>query len=335
MNIEPLVRKTYPVLDVYCHADMARRHPEIDEGIVLTENNLPIALITSKDLADKNYALLFDFVRPKPTVPPTEKITKVLEIMKVSGYRVLMTRDQDGLTGIISQTDLLDHFHKRLNKQQHMLQAVAHDLRSPLASIRMLGQLLVKNLQKEENREIISVIDKACDQGETILQDILFSESLYAESLSLSLQDFDALVADCIKASSALIQQKNLLVHSDLQAGRRMPLDESKFRRVINNLLHNAVKFSMPGTTITIKTYVKESTMLLEVTDQGIGIKEENLEKIFDKFTGAKRAGTNGEYTTGLGLHITRQIVTNHNGTISAYSDGKTGSTFQIKLPIR
>lgn len=127
---------------------------------------------------------------------------------------------------------------------------------------------------------------------------------------------------------------KKLQINLYLLVGQSLLLNESKFRGVIDNPVHNSIKFSMPGTTISIKTSVTEGTLILEVSDQGIGIKPENLEKIFDKFTSAKRVGTSGEYTTGLGLYITWQIISLHSGTISAYSDGKAGSTFRVRFAL-
>ena len=250
-------------------------------------------------------------------------------------YATLMTQDQCGqFADPQSQSDLLTDLQFKLEKQQQMLQTLAHDLRGPITSIRTLGQLLGENLQKPENIALISVIDKVCDQGQKIIEDILASEALQSEQLNLAAQDFDQLVADCIGASSGLLLKKNLVVKPDFNSGISLHLDESKFRRVINNLLYNSIKFSLPGTTIDLRTFVNENHLVLEIQDQGIGIDPENLEKIFDKFTEAKRKGTSGESTTGLGLYITKQIVNLHQGSISAYSDGRNGSTFTVKIQL-
>jgi len=333
MNIQNLVRTSFAKLDAYQGVEVAKKHPCLDEGIVLLENDLPIGIITSKDLAGKNYSLLIDYLTPKPMVDNTEETATVLRLMKDSGHRILMTRDQHGqFSGIISQSDVLTHLNYRLEKQQNMLQTLAHDLRGPIASIRTLGQLLGDNLEKPENIELLSVIDKACDQGQKIIEDILASESLESGTLNLTDQNFDALVAECIDSSSGLLAQKKLSLNADLRSGTSCDIDEAKFRRVINNLLYNSIKFSLPGTAIAVLTFAEENNLVMEIRDQGIGIDPSKLEKIFDKFTDTKRIGTNGEPTTGLGLYITRQIVALHGGTITAVSDGMTGSTFIVRI---
>lgn len=110
--------------------------------------------------------------------------------------------------------------------------------------------------------------------------------------------------------------------------------DVDKIIRVLSNVVTNAIKFSHEGSTIYIKTLTAASNIVITVTDNGIGIPESMASQLFDPFTSAKRKGTNGENTFGLGLYITRQIVEAHNGNIWFKSEPGKGTTFYIELPV-
>jgi two-component system, OmpR family, sensor histidine kinase VicK len=106
----------------------------------------------------------------------------------------------------------------------------------------------------------------------------------------------------------------------------------NKFKRVLENLLANAVKFTPAGGQVTISVKNKGRKALLQVSDTGIGIPEHLQSSIFQKFTKANRVGTAGEPTTGLGLYLVKQIVEKHKGKIWVESKENAGSSFFIQL---
>ncbi|MEP6613095.1 MAG: ATP-binding protein, partial [Mucilaginibacter sp.] len=110
-------------------------------------------------------------------------------------------------------------------------------------------------------------------------------------------------------------------------------ISREKIWRVIGNLISNAIKFSPAGETIFVKAVVANNELRISVNDAGIGIPANVQDKVFNMFTEAKRPGTAGEKSFGLGLSISKQIIENHDGKIWFESDGKTGTTFYISLP--
>ena len=122
-----------------------------------------------------------------------------------------------------------------------------------------------------------------------------------------------------------------------LRASKALPpvhCDAERFRQVLGNLLENAIKYSPDGGTIEVRLRArKDSTVLLDVADHGIGIPASRQESIFDKFHRLDPALNRGVGGTGLGLYITRQLVTRMGGRISVRSQPGKGATFSVELP--
>jgi signal transduction histidine kinase len=110
--------------------------------------------------------------------------------------------------------------------------------------------------------------------------------------------------------------------------------DADKLTRVITNLVMNAIKFSPEDSIIQIKTFLKGRNAIIAVVDQGIGIPVSLQNKIFDPFTTAKRPGTKGETTFGLGLYISKRIIEAHGGIIWFDSVPGHGTAFYVQLPL-
>jgi signal transduction histidine kinase len=110
-------------------------------------------------------------------------------------------------------------------------------------------------------------------------------------------------------------------------------ISREKIWRVMSNLISNAIKFSPQGSAINVKIEDYGNEVEISVKDHGIGIPDAIKDKVFNIFTEAKRTGTAGEKSFGLGLSICRQIIENHQGKIWFKSDDKKGTTFFVRLP--
>lgn len=335
MNIAPLIKHNYASIDGYQGVHVARSHAAIADGLVILDENIPVGVLTSVDLARKHHVIIMDCLSAKPTVEKADKISKVLEVMKASGHDVLLVYDQGSFLGTISQHDILNHLHGNLNRQKLSLQSVAHDLRSPIASIKMLGDMLQDNLILVENKQLVDYLNQSCDFAQKIIEDILLTEQTFEEMVNYSEENFDELVEECAAGLSTEFEKKELVLETDFRFGKSVKMDRPKFKRAIYNLISNSIKFTNNNGKIELSTVVKDNMLKLVVKDNGIGIPENIQEQIFDKFTRAKRRGTAGEPTTGLGMYLTKQIVELHDGSIEVESDGKSGTSFSILLPIK
>jgi two-component system sensor histidine kinase VicK len=115
---------------------------------------------------------------------------------------------------------------------------------------------------------------------------------------------------------------------------QKLLISREKIWRVISNLISNAIKFSPNGAIINLKITGDNDAIKIAVADNGIGIPDNIKDLVFNKFTSAKRPGTAGEKSFGLGLSICRQIIENHDGEIWFESNTDNGTTFYISLPL-
>lgn len=332
MSISSFVKSNYTTINAYEGINIARHSNSIEKGIVVLDEDEPIGVLTSGDLARKQHQIIIDCLSAKPTVKKTDKIADVLEQMERSGNSILMVYDTNKFVGTISQSDILHHLHTSFKRQKLTLQSAAHDLKSPMASIKMISDMLQSSLKLAANKELVDYLNQSCDFAQKIIEDILITEQSIEESVTFTDEDFDELLDECISSFSKELEEKHISLLKDLQFGRTVMLDRQKFKRAIHNLLSNSIKFTHPGGRIDISTTLLNHKLKLVIKDNGIGIPKEIQEQIFDKFTKAKRAGTAGEPTTGLGMYLTKQIVELHDGIIGLESDGKTGTSFTILL---
>ncbi|MCV9926429.1 ATP-binding protein [Flavobacterium sp. LS1R49] len=332
MSITPFVNYDYVTLDAYAGVVTARRSDSIEKGIVVMEENEAIGILTSSDLAKKQHSIIIDCLTKKPIVGKTDKIADVLNLMDSSGQNVLMVYDKETFVGTISQNDIIYHLHSSLSIQKQTMQWAAHDLKNPIASIRMISDMLQSNLKLIENKQLVDYLNQSCDFALKIIEDVLTTEQVIEEEANYTNEDFDALIEKCITYFSKELEKKQIILSKDLNFGKSIKLDRQKFERAIHNLLSNSLKFTHENGCINIATSMHDNRLKLVVKDNGIGIPKNLQDHIFDKFTQAKRMGTGGEQTTGLGMYLTKQIVELHGGTIEMESDGESGTSFLIFL---
>ncbi|HWK59478.1 MAG TPA: ATP-binding protein [Parapedobacter sp.] len=334
MNIQSLITKQYTTIDAYAGTGYATDLLRTADVLVVVENEKPIGILTASDLAMKRHQIVVDCLGPWPSVNSNESISSVLNRMKATGATALPVTFKGSFYGIIKQIDLLTHLYIDHEKQRAALLAAAHDLRSPIASITMLGTILRADPALRKHQELIDKLSESCDYAQILIKDILTTEQSPTETLILETENIDELVDGCAASLSEQLNSKQLVLSKQLYSNLNVRVDRHKLKRAIHNMLSNSIKFSHPGGTITLSTRAAPGDrVFLVVRDTGIGIPEHMRERIFDKFTKARRPGTAGEPTTGLGLYLTKTIIELHGGTIEMESDGKTGTSFIVSLP--
>lgn len=335
MNITALITKQYATLDAYTGAHVAKELFRAEDAVVVLENNKPIGILTASDLAMKSHQLVIDCFRHRPAANCTDSINTVLSLMQTTGNTVLPVDCQGNFCGFIKQSDILFHFHANHEKQSVALLAAAHDLRSPIAAISMLGTLLKAEPALSKHQYLIDKISETCDYAQVLIQDILTTEESQDEAVILADENLDELVDTCTASLSDKFEGKQLVLSKQLLSNKVIKADRLKLVRAISNILWNSIKFTHPGGMISVSTReAPDGRALLIVQDTGIGVPKAMQEKIFDKFTKAKRPGTAGEPTTGLGLYLTKTVIESHGGTINMESDGQTGTRFIVSFPI-
>ncbi len=224
---------------------------------------------------------------------------------------------------------------KRSEEKDRILHIVAHDLRSPIASIMMLSSVIKRAGSKEETDKVLQYIHIACNNSLALIAEILgAAESQGNENDVQDIIDVDKLVNDSVELLWVKASEKKQTFN--LQFSGRAKFftgNREKINRVINNLLINAIKFSNDNKQITVTTSVKDKRVQIAVKDNGIGIPDKLKDKVFERFTKAKRKGTMGEPTFGLGLSICKEITEYYKGSIWFESKENEGTTFYLEFP--
>jgi len=213
----------------------------------------------------------------------------------------------------------------------------SHELRTPLAAIRGFAETLLENgaLTDAERRSYLEIIDRHAQRLTHIVSDLLELSTIERGRIRLEPVelDVDAVVDSLVRDSGPRFQERRLEVHHS-SSGRATALaDPRAVEQILTNLLDNAVKYTEPGGRIEIQVESGPTKVRVRVRDTGIGIPEQDLGRIFERFYRVDKARSRALGGTGLGLAIVKHLVQSLGGEISVKSELGAGSTFTFTLP--
>ena len=219
---------------------------------------------------------------------------------------------------------------------QMLVSDVSHQVKTPVANLKMVTDtLLAKPVTEEEQREFLQGIRNQTDKLEFLFQALVKTSRL--ETGAIRLEKKDTMLIDTLAmACSGIVyaaEKKDISVTVDCPDGLRLSHDSKWTAEALFNLLDNAVKYTPAGGAIRISVEQWEMYVKLNVSDTGKGIPERNQAAIFRRFY--REEEVHGEQGVGIGLYLTREIVTRQGGYIKVVSEPGQGSEFSIMLPIR
>ncbi|HLL16890.1 MAG TPA: ATP-binding protein [Pyrinomonadaceae bacterium] len=227
--------------------------------------------------------------------------------------------------------------------REEFLALTTHDLRSPLTVISGVISFFTSGRLGElspEQKNMVRMMERNTQNLIELVNDLLDAAKLESGTLQLELVDVNlrALVGEICESMAQLAREKGLTLTAEAAQGdlpNVVRADRAKLRRVIVNLLSNALKFTPRGGHVSVRVELAGDNLArIAVADTGVGIAKDDLPVLFDKYEQARHRATRGEKGTGLGLYITRQLVELHGGMISVESEVGRGSTFSFTLPI-
>jgi len=225
------------------------------------------------------------------------------------------------------EVQLLNH------QKSEILGFVAHDLRNPLNNIEALTRIVLEEQKENDNTEM-QLILSSTRQAKSIIDDLL--EIAQHDKTPFRLQNTNIIAfmdKICYNWQKNLKNERQIVFNASNQE-LVAAIDTSKLTRVIDNLIVNGLKFSKSGSPINIDVLKFDDSCMIKVTDFGIGIPLDLQSLLFDQFSKAGRPGLRGEKSVGLGLHISRQIIEQHKGTLTLQSKENEGTTFTVSLPL-
>ena len=217
------------------------------------------------------------------------------------------------------------------------LAAVSHELRTPLTSISGFLELLgdQEHALGEAGRDYLSVIRRGTSRLQRIVEDLLLVAQIEADRLQLkpAPADLAQLAAAAVEAARPAAAEHGIELALDLEGQLPLQADAGRLAQVLDNLLSNALKFTPPGGSVTLSASNGDGSLHLQITDNGIGIPQEELGQLFSRFYRASTATRRAIPGTGLGLLIARAIVEGHGGTIALHSREGEGTRVTVTLP--
>ncbi|RWU10354.1 tetratricopeptide repeat-containing sensor histidine kinase [Pedobacter chitinilyticus] len=217
-----------------------------------------------------------------------------------------------------------------------MMKVMAHDLKNPLGGMVGISNLLLEEKRfLEDDREMLQLISSSGNNAIEMINQLLNSNlAIENEVLTKEKVDIQHLLRQCTELLQYKADEKQQKIIFISGGPVYLQLSREKIWRVFNNLVVNAIKFSPNHTVVKVLLERLEKSVRIAIIDQGIGVPENDKQRIFEMFTSAKRTGTSGEQPFGIGLSISKQIVESHQGKIWLQDNVGGGTIFYVELPL-
>lgn len=247
----------------------------------------------------------------------------------------------EGLTFVIVFTVGALSLHKSVKREKKLqeqkrnfLLSVTHELKSPLASIKLLLQTIQKrSLTKEQ---ILDFIDKSLldiERLDDMVENMLLASKIDNQSYTFPKATFNlsGLVDSIVnRLQITKCDCNQQIINAEIEPKIEITGDKFALTSVVTNLIENAVKYSKPCEVVGVKLFLKEDKIYLQVADHGIGIADEEKSRIFDKFYRVGSEDTRNTKGTGLGLYIVKEVLNKHQASIRVKDNRPAGSIFEV-----
>lgn len=270
-------------------------------------------------------------------VRPIQNLTGAAHHMAQGDFSVRASVERSDELGTLAVTfnHLAQEVQRNERLQNEFIASISHELRTPLTSIKGWSETLLTGdpTEKQETRQGLEIIYKETDRMILLVEELLDFSRYKAGRMELYRERFDInrLLAEIMEQFGVRAREKNI----DLQMGKQTPKliingDYNRLKQVLINILDNALKFTASGGQVRVLSSQQDGMLLLQIRDNGVGIREEDLPHVTKQFYKGESRGAG----SGLGLSIAREIVTMHGGDLTVQSTPGQGTTVSVRLPI-
>jgi signal transduction histidine kinase len=328
-----------PDLDGYELAAMIRQHPRCQRTSIIF---VSAVMMTEPDRLRGYESGAVDYV-PVPVVPEILRAkvgifaelyrkTRALEQLNAELERRVAERTAalEATTAALREAD---------RRKDEFLAMLAHELRNPLAPIRTAVQLLrLKELPEAHSARARDTIDRQVEHLVCLIDDLLDVSRITRGMITLQREatPVGAVIARAIEtARPAIDARRHELVLELAEEPLVIEGDRTRLVQIVGNILHNATKFMNPGGRIRLRVVPDGAAAVFTVSDDGIGIPADRIDRVFDLFTQVHGNGDGAQGGLGIGLALVRRLVEMHGGTVVARSDGPgRGTEIEVRLPL-
>jgi two-component system sensor histidine kinase VicK len=253
-------------------------------------------------------------------------------------YFSFFTDEDDTMDGIICILHDVTEEKRVQNMQKEFVANVSHELKTPLASIKSYTETILDgDVDERTTKGFLGIVNSEADRMARIVRDLLQLSRIDGNRMDWNMeeQDITFIVKGVIDKLKLEAKKKRIKLIADLaEFLDNVNCDKHRIEQVLINVLSNAIKYTHRGGKVTIQTGKLDSNVFIRVQDTGIGIPEEFLPRIFERFFRVDKARSREMGGTGLGLSIAKEIVEAHGGSISAASSKGSGTEILVMLPL-
>ena len=231
--------------------------------------------------------------------------------------------------------DLTEKLQTSENKRRQFVSDASHELKTPLASIKLLTDSILQNdMDPKTVREFVEDIGNEADRLNRMTQKLLSLTRIEGQADGdCEIMYMAPTVERVIRMLSGIAEENRITIETDLQQDSPILILEDDLYQITFNLVENGIKYNTPGGKLTVKLLRQEENAILQVQDTGMGIPEDALGHIFERFYRVDKARSRKSGGSGLGLAIVRSMVERNNGQITAESKMGEGSVFTVCFP--
>lgn len=271
---------------------------------------------------------------------PFEKITEAINEVK-NGF----TDEEIHVTEYVETEHIGDAFNQMMGRmkvlddsRQEFVSNVSHELKTPLASMKVLADSLLaqEEVPNELYREFMTDIAAEIDRENKIITDLLSLVKMTRTSADMNVEpmDINAILELMLKRLGPIAARANVKLVFESRRKVSAEIDEVKMTLAFSNLVENAIKYNVDGGWVKVILDADHQYFTVEVSDSGIGIPQESMEHIYERFYRVDKSHSREIGGTGLGLAITRNVILMHRGSINVKSEEGKGTTFIVKIPL-
>ena len=273
-------------------------------------------------------------------VKPLARVTKSIEDL-TDGYQ----NDEISVPDYTETELITDAFNKMLARMKvldesrsEFVSNVSHELKTPMTSMKVLADSLVgqQGVPEVLYQEFLQDITAEIDRENRIITDLLSLVKMDKKTADLSIQhmDINQLLEDILKRLRPIADKRSIDLILDSFRPVEADVDEIKFTSAISNLVENAIKYNVDDGWVRVSIDADHKYFYVTVADSGMGIPEDSLERIFERFYRVDKSHSREIGGTGLGLAITRSTIAMHHGVIKVFSREGEGTTFSVRIPL-
>ncbi len=282
------------------------------------------------------FAVHFSGTLTKPLTSIVNSIDRITDgylegEVSIKGYNEI-ERISDSFNHMISQMKKLE------STRQEFVSNVSHELKTPITSIKVLADslLMQEDAPVELYREFLTDITDEIERENKIITDLLSLVKLDKTSgdMNITPVNINELLELILKRLRPIAKKQNIEMIYESFRPVVAEIDEVKLSLGISNLIENAIKYNVEDGWVRVSLNADHKYFFIKVSDSGIGIPEEALDSIFERFYRVDKARSRGTGGTGLGLAITKNVILMHHGAIKVYSKEGEGTTFNVRIPL-